>query len=295
FRKMWLADETPRFVALQLDGDGPLGDPYQVNSANNGPYGDAITQELIPYVERTFRGEGKPYARFLEGGSTGGWVSLALQVFYPDFFNGTWSVSPDPVDFRAYELVNIYQDKNAYVNVQGAEIPSERTTAGETVLTMRRECQVENVLGAGDSYVDSGGQWGAWNATFGRRGADGRPVPLWDPHTGVIDKNEAEAWKQYDLRIYLETHWKTLAPKLTGKIHIWVGEADDYFLNNAVHLLDAFLSKADPPYQGSIEYGPGKGHTWTNLTDQQMLQQMEAAFKLGSVLETADPNRALPH
>ncbi len=278
FRKMWLADDTPHFLALQLDGDGPFGDPYQVNSANNGPYGDAITQELIPYVERTFRGIGKPSARFTEGGSTGGWVSLALQVFYPDFFNGTWSVSPDPVDFRAYQLVNIYQDKNAYMDRKGAEIPSERETSGKTVMVMRQECQSENVRGAGDSYVDSGGQWGAWNATFGRRGPDGRPVPLWDPHTGEIDKNEAEAWKKYDLRIYLETNWKTLAPKLTGKIHIWVGDADNYFLNDAVHLLDAFLSKADPPYGGSIEYGPGKGHTWTNLSDQQMLLQMQAAY-----------------
>jgi len=87
FRRMWLADEAPRFIYLQLDGDGPYGDPYQVNSDNNGPYGDAITHELIPYVESKFHAVGQPYARVLEGGSTGGWVSLALKIFYPDFFN----------------------------------------------------------------------------------------------------------------------------------------------------------------------------------------------------------------
>src|SRR5262249_35805191 len=96
-----------------------------------------------------------------------------------------------------------------------------------------------------------------------------------------IDNREAEYWRPYDLRIYLETHWKELAPKLNGKIHLWVGEADNYFLNNAVHLLDSSLSHLDPPFQGSIRYGPGKGHTWTDQTDRQMLGEMEAAVKAG--------------
>jgi len=279
FRKTWLADGTPRFLLLHLDGDGPFGDPYQVNSANSGPYGDAITRELIPCVERTFRGIGKPYARVLDGGSTGGWVSFALQVFYPDFFNGTWSYPPDPVDFRAYQLVNIYQDRNAYVNRNGFERPSARALSGEVRFTMRHECGMENMMGRGDSYTCSGGQWGAWNATFSPRGYDGKPVPLWNPKTGEIDHAVAEQWKRYDLRLYLEQNWKILGPKLRGKIHLWVGDADDYFLNNAVHLLDAFLSKADPPYEGSIRYGPGQGHTWCDLTDGQVMAQMAAAVE----------------
>jgi len=277
FRKAWTADDAPRMLLLHLDGAGPLGDPYQVNSANHGPFGDAITQELIPYVEQKFRGIGKPTARVLDGGSTGGWVSLALQVFYPDFFNGTWSISPDPVDFRAYELVDIHKDTNAYTNRYDFERSSMREIGGETVFTMRHECQIENVLGAGDSYTLSGGQWGAWNATFSPRGADGRPVPLWNPKTGVIDKAVAEQWKRYDLRLYLETNWRALAPKLRGKIHIWVGDADNYYLNNAVHLLDSFLGKADPPYEGSIKYGALQGHTWIDLNERQMLDQMQAA------------------
>ncbi len=279
FRSAWLADEAPRMILLHLDGDGPLGDCYQVNSANNGPYGDAVTQELIPFVEKKFRAIGQPYARVLDGGSTGGWVSLALQIFYPDCFNGTWSYCPDGVDFRAFQLINIYSDKNAYSNERGFDRPSARELNGDTRFTIRHECQMENVLGLGDSWTMSGEQWGAWNATYGPRGADGRPIPLWDPRTGEIHGSVAEHWKKYDLRLVLEQNWRTLAPKLRGKIHIWVGEADDYFLNNAVHLLDDFLSKADPPYGGSISYGPGRGHCWVGLTEQQIAAAMAATVE----------------
>ena len=142
------------------------------------------------------------------------------------------------MDFRALQLVNIYKDDNAYVNPYGFERPSERDRNGDVKLTMRREVGVENLLGRGNSYTLSGEQWGDWNAVFGPRGADGRPVPLWDPQTGKINHAVAEQWKKYDLRLVLEANWQTLGPKLRGKLHIAAGEADDYFLNNAVHLLD---------------------------------------------------------
>ncbi len=241
FRKTWLADDTPRMILLHLDGAGPYGDPYQVNSANNGPYGDAVTQELVPHVERKFRAIGRPSARVLDGASTGGWVSLALQVFYPDFFNGAWSHAPDPVDFRAYELINIYEDENVYVNVHGFERPAARERNGDVRYTVRHECQIERVLGRGGRWELSGRDWGAWNAVFGPRGRDGLPRPLWDGVTGRIDRDAIEHWKQYDLRLVLQTNWKTLGPKLRSKLRIWVGEADEYFLNNAVHRLDEFL------------------------------------------------------
>lgn len=279
FRRMWLEDATPRMVMVYLDGDGPFGDCYQVNSANNGPYGDAVTQELIPYIEKKFRCIGAGYGRVLSGGSTGGWVSLALQVFYPDFFNGTWSAFPDGVDFRAFQLINIYSDDNAYVNAHGFDRPSARDLTGDTQFTIRHECQMENVLGLGDSWAMSGQQWGAWNAAYGPRGKDGRPVPLWDPQTGDINRDAVEQWKNYDLRLVMEQNWKSLGPKLKGKITIWVGEADEYFLNNAVHMLDAFLSKADPPYGGKIIYGPGKGHGWMALTERQIMAEMAAAVE----------------
>ncbi len=274
FRGMWLSDSAPRMILLELDGDGPFGDCYQVNSANNGPYGDAVTGELIPAVEKKFHAAGKAGSRFLTGGSTGGWVSLALQVFYPDSFNGTWSGFPDPVDFRAYQLINIYGDTNAYVNSHGFERPAARARSGDVLWTMRHEVGMENVMGAGDSYTRSGGQWGAWNAAFGPRTSAGNPSALWDPHTGRIDAAVATEWKKYDLRLILQERWQTLGPKLINKLHIWVGEADDYFLNNAVHLLDEFLSKADPPCGGWIRYGPGKGHGWSPLSHYQIMTEM---------------------
>jgi photosystem II stability/assembly factor-like uncharacterized protein len=279
FRRMWLADDTPRFIFLQLDGDGPYGDSYQVDSDNSGPYGDAITRELIPYVEKNFHALGEPYARVLDGGSTGGWVSLALKIFYPDFFNAVWSSCPDGVDFRAFQLIDIYNDQNAYFDKSGVERPSKRDINGKVEFTIRHECQMENVMGAGDSWTMSGQQWGAWNATYGPRGADGRPVPLWDAKTGVINKAVVDHWKKYDLRMVLEENWKTLGPKLQGKIHISVGEADDYYLNNAVHLLDDFLKKANPPAEARITYGPGRGHCWSSLSEAQMMTEMAIAVE----------------
>jgi len=282
FRRMWLADDSPRFIFLHLDGDGPYGDAYQVNSDNNGPYGDAITQELIPYVERTFHGIGEPYARVLDGGSTGGWVSLALKIFYPEYFNAVWSSCPDGVDFRGFQIIDIYRDANAYADANGGERPSKRDLNGNIEFTIRHECQMENVMGAGDSWTMSGQQWGAWNATYGPRGSDGRPVPLWDPKTGVINKAVVEHWKKYDLRLILQENWKTLGPKLRGKIHISVGEADDYYLNNAVHLLDDFLKETNPPADARIIYGPGRGHCWNNLSQAQMMAEMALAVKQSS-------------
>jgi len=256
----------PRFVQILTDGAGPYGDPYQVNSANNGPYGDALTQEVIPHIEKTYRcgGTGR---RFTTGGSTGGWVSLALQVFYPDYFNGCWSSCPDPVDFRAYELINIYRDKNAYVNASGFERPAKRSIDGETIYTVRHECQVENVLGRDGNWAVGGKDWCAWNATFGPRGEDGTPRPLWNPKTGEIDRSVTKHWEQYDLRLVLEKNWATLGPKLSGKLHVWVGDADDYFLNNAVHHLKYALDRMqDPKFDGEVLIVPRKGHTsgWGN-------------------------------
>ncbi|MGL6074734.1 MAG: alpha/beta hydrolase-fold protein [Fimbriiglobus sp.] len=249
-----------RFVQIQLDGAGPLGDPYAIDSANNGPYGAALVEELIPFIEKKFRCRGTPDSRFTTGGSTGGWVSLALQVFYPDVFNGCWSQCPDGVDFRAFQLIDIYSDKNAYVNRHGFERPAMRNINGDTVYTTRHEVQMERVLGGG-RWELSGQQWASWNAVYGPKGKDG-PVPLWDNETGAINKDVLEHWKKYDLRMILEKDWAKLGPKLQGKMHIWVGDADDYFLNNGVHYLKGFLAQAkNPTWEGTIEIAPRKGHT----------------------------------
>jgi hypothetical protein len=274
FARDWNADDAPRMVLLHLDGAGPYGDPYQVNSANHGPFGDAIVEELIPWVEARYRCIGKGSARGLDGGSTGGWAVLALQIFYPDTFNGAWASCPDSVDFRNFELINIYKDDNAYINSHGFERPGARDISGDVRYTMRHELTLENVLGLGDSWTTSGGQWGAWNATYSPRGADGRPVPLWDPRTGKIDHHVAEAWRRYDLREILESRWSTLGPRLRGKLHIDVGEADGYFLNNAVHRLDDFLSRAEPAYEGTIRYGPRQGHCWSGSSQAELSRAM---------------------
>ena len=162
-----------------------------------------------------------PQARVLDGSSTGGWVSLALQIFYPDVFNGAWASCPDSVDFRAFQLIDIYNDENAYLDERGRDRPSARNSDGSVRFTMRHELQMENALGLGGSWTTSGQQWGAWNATYGPSGADGRPMPLWNPNTGRIDRSVTEYWEQYDLRLVLERNWNDLASRLRGKLNIW--------------------------------------------------------------------------
>jgi hypothetical protein len=273
FYKIWTASNTPPFLLLQLDGAGPNGDPYQVNSANNGPYGDALIQEIIPDIEKRFRGRGTAQSRVLSGTSTGGWVALALQIFYADFFNGAWAACPDPVDFRALELLNIYEDQSAFVNRHLQERPSERQPNEDTILTMRQEVGVENLLGRGNSYISSGEQWGDWTAVFGSRGPDGKPVPIWDPQTGAINREIAEQWKKYDLSLVLKSNWASLVPKLKNKLNISAGESDQYFLNNAVHLLDDFFKREDASFSKNIHYGPGQGHGWSFYTTEQLLRE----------------------
>ena len=275
FRDDWTARGAPQMVYALLDGVGPNGDSYHINSANNGPYGDALVTELIPAIEREFRTTGGARGRMLSGRSTGGWVALALQIFYPDFFGGAWSFCPDSVDFRSFQLVNIYDEENAFVNPHGEERPSARDENGDVRLLMRREVQNENVFGHQGKWTRSGMQWGAWNAVYGPRGADGQPVPLWDAD-GNIDRAVAKQWKKYDLRLVLESNWNTLAPKLQGKIHIAVGDADDYFLNNAVHLLDEGLSEKTPKI-ATFKYGAREGHGWMGTGLGDLMKEIHAA------------------
>ena len=249
-----------RFVQIALDGAGPFGDPYQVDSAVNGPYGDALVSEILPEIERQFRcgGVGK---RFLTGGSTGGWVSLALQMTYPEVFNGAWGQCPDPLDFRAFQLTDLARDPNMYINRFGAERPSRRARNGDTVYTVRREVRLERVLGAGGKWELSGGQWASWNATYGPRGGDGNPVPLWDGETGVIDRGLLATWAKSDLRKVLEANWPRDGAKLAGKLNVWVGTADDYFLDGGVKAFRrAAETLKDPVYGGVIVEEPGRGH-----------------------------------
>jgi hypothetical protein len=271
----------PRFVQILPDGAGPFGDPYHVDSANNGPYGAALTTEVIPHIEKTFRCFGTPKSRFTTGGSTGGWVSLALQLFYPDFFNGCWSQCPDSVTFERFELIDIYRDANAYVNRFGVDRPGTRTVDGDTIATVRHECTLERVLGRGGNWHLGGRDWASWNATYGPKGKDGLPVPLWDGKTGVIDKSVVEHWKKYDLKLHVQKNWAELGPKLAGgKVNVWVGDADDYFLNAAVRRFKDVTDKLkEPAFDGTILIEARKGHTSGGWSRKEILDQMAKRMK----------------
>jgi len=265
FTDYWQSDGTPRMLLVTVQHPSPYyDDSYGVNSANNGPYGDAIVKELIPAVESRFRAIGQPYARLLTGGSTGGWISLAHQVLYPDVYGGTWSLCPDGVDFRYHQIVNVYADTNAYFIEHPwmkVERPTQRRPDGNIVAMMKDENWSE--LAQGD-HSRSGGQWDIWEATYGPVGADGYPQRIWDKTTGVIDKKVAAYWKEhYDLRNILETNWATLGPKVANKINVYVGDADSYYLNMGVHLLDAFLkTTTNPTWSGEIVFQPMAPHCW---------------------------------
>ncbi|MBA4056176.1 MAG: hypothetical protein C0490_15785 [Marivirga sp.] len=265
FYKQWTGKNFPRFLIIEIQHANPYyDDSYAVNSANLGPYGDAIMQELLPEIEKQFRGIGQGWARFTYGGSTGGWEALAAQMFYPDEFNGCFAACPDPIDFRAYCLVNIYKDKNAYwydAPFKKLAKPSHRNYLGQIQSTMEESNYFELALG---TKSRSGQQWDIWEAVYSPQGEDGYPKRIFDKLTGEIDTTVAAYWKEnYDLRYILERDWTTLGPKLQGKIHIYCGDMDNYYLNNAVYLMEDFLKKTNNPfYNGEVDYGDRAEHCW---------------------------------
>ncbi len=260
----WISEKFPRVLVVELQHANPYyDDSYAVNSANLGPYGDAITHELIPEIERQFRGIGQGWARFLYGGSTGGWEALAAQVFYPAEYNGCYAACPDPIDFRAYTVVNLYEDQNAYYR-QGpwgrVPRPGRRNYLGHTDATLEDMNHFELALG---THSRSGQQWDIWEAVYSPVGADGYPQPIWNKRTGMIDPRVAAYWREhYDLGNILQRDWSTLGPKLQGKIHLYCGDMDNYYLNNAVYLVETFLRKAEPAFGGEVTYGDRAEHCW---------------------------------
>ncbi len=279
FANWWFTDQSPQFINVFLDGEGPFGDSYQLDSENSGPYGYALIHELIPHIEKTYRGIGSAPARFVDGCSTGGWVSLALQVYYPDFFNGVWSYSPDAVEFENYQLINIYKDENAYVNEWGNLRPVARDITGDPVVTLKDFIQYENVLGASDTYLNSGGQFSAHTALYSPRGENGLPAPLFDPVTGKIDHSVAEHWKKYDMKIHLKENWTEVGPKLQGKIWVWMGDMDNFFLNPATRALDEFLkTTVNPKSDAIIKFDPMQGHC-QQFNHRKILEMMDARFR----------------
>jgi len=296
FYKEWTGPDFPRVIIINIQHANPYyDDSYAVNSANVGPYGDAITYELIPYIEKKFRGIGEGWARSLYGGSTGGWESIGVQIFYPDEYNGCYACCPDPIDFRAYELVNLYEHKNAYyLDSQWKRTPRPecRNYRGEVNNTLEEVNHRELVLG---TKGRSGGQFDIWQAVFGPVGDDGYVKPIWNKLTGEIDHSVAEYWREnYDLRHILERDWKTLGPKLEGKIHIYCGDMDNYYLNNAVYLMEEYLEEtSDPYYDGDVDYGDRAEHCWNgdhtrpNAISRLRYHQMFVPRIVERILKTA--------
>jgi enterochelin esterase-like enzyme len=265
FYKLWTGPSFPRVLAIEIQHANPYyDDSYAVNSANIGPYGDAITYELIPEIEKRFRGIGQGWARFMYGGSTGGWEALAVQVFYPEQYNGCYAACPDPIDFNHYTTVNIYKDKNAYYptsDFKKTARPGMRDYLGNVLTTVQEMNQLEQAIG---SRTRSGGQFDIWEAVYSPMDHDGYPKRIFDKATGAIDTSVAAYWREnFDLTHIIKRDWPKIGNSLKGKMHIYVGDMDSYYLNDAVYTAEDMLKKLDNPNCNcEVDYGDRAEHCW---------------------------------
>jgi hypothetical protein len=241
--------DTIACITVYLDGNCPGGHSVYANSDNNGPWGDALTKEFIPELERQYRCDG---GRLLTGHSSGGWTVLWLQTHYPTIFAGCWSSSPDPVDFRSFQKVNLYEDDNIFYTKDGNSRLIATIAGRFPVATMKQSFQQEFVIYRGE-------QMHSFNQVFSAKGADGQPVPICDPVTGAINKACVEHWKQYDICAYLRNNWPALQKDLQGKVRVTVGNYDNFLLNYAVHLLEDEMKKLDAGF--AFAYYPGDHFT----------------------------------
>lgn len=257
-------DTTP-CIRVYLDGNCPGGHSVYANSDNNGPWGDALTRELIPLVDRTYRTNA---ARLLTGHSSGGWTVLWLQTHYSKVFTACWSSSPDPVDFRSFQQVDLYNDKNIFY-AKDSSLRLAGTIAGRFPwITMKNMIAMEHVIWRGE-------QMHSFNFVFSTKNADGTPRSLWNDTTGDIDPETFAHWKNYDISLYVRSNWQQLKPDLQGKIRVSVGNQDNFLLNYAVHLLDDEMKKVDAGFV--FGYYPGDHFTVSTpeykTTGYQFLQQ----------------------
>jgi pimeloyl-ACP methyl ester carboxylesterase len=261
------------FIRVMLGGQCRWGHHVYANSATNGPRGDALVEELIPYVDANFRTVSTGTARFVTGHSSGGWSSLWLQVSYPDLFGGVWSQAPDPVDFRDFQQIDIHAEPplNMYRDERGNRRPIARR-GGRPILWYDSFCRMDDVLGRG-------GQMRSFEAVFSPLGADGEPQRLWDRTTGQIDPQVARAWRKYDIGAILTENWDTLGPKLQGKLHITAAGLDTFYLDGAVKLLAQRLRELGS--DAEIEIVPGASHSSFLTPDRirTIRRQMSAAYR----------------
>ncbi|MEZ6050533.1 MAG: alpha/beta hydrolase-fold protein [Planctomycetaceae bacterium] len=252
-------EQGAEFLRVTLDPSCPLGHHVFADSANNGPYGQALIEEFLPAFDEQFRSIAQPEARFLTGHSSGGWSSLWLQITYPEQFGGVWSTAPDSVDFRDFQRINLYQPgTNMYVDGAGNRRPIARN-GDRTALWYDDFAWMEHVLGPG-------GQLHSFEAVFSPRGPDGTPRLLWNRETGAVDTDVAKSWEPYDIRLQLERNWDSLGPLLTGKLHIFMGSRDTFLLEGATQLLKQSLTSLGS--DAVVEIHPGKDHS--NLMSEDL-------------------------
>jgi hypothetical protein len=268
------------FLRVVLDPSCPLGHHVFADSQNNGPVGQALLSEFVPAFDRAYRTIADGRARFLTGHSSGGWSTLWLQITYPELFGGTWSTSPDPVDFRDFQRIDLYRPaQNLYVDGQGRERPLARH-GSQVLLTFRGFAALEDALGRG-------GQLHSFEAVFSPRGADGAPRPLWNTRSGAIDPDVAKAWEAYDIRLVLERRWKELAPRVAGKIHVFMGGADTFYLDGAVRLLKQSLEQLGS--DAIVEIHEGRDHS--TLLDPALMQRIRSEMAAAYLRSFPQPPR----
>ena len=295
----WTSGRLPRVLLVYVQNANPFyDDSYAVDSANVGPYGSAINEELLPAIEQKYRGIPEGWAHATFGGSTGGWEALATQVFYPDLYNGAYVACPDPVDFHAYQNIDLYNETNAFTrhgDFGDIPIPADRHTDGAIIGNTGPEFAFETVLG---THGRSTEQWMIWGAVFSPVGPDGYPAEVINPLTGAINKQVVQYWHDhYDLAAILARDWPTLGPKLEGKLHLAVGDADTYFLNNAVHRLEDQLKATHRPHSdATFQYGPGMPHCYTGGPAEYTMRENNAMWiqrvlplMIDHMLSTAPP------
>ena len=259
------------FLRVILDASCPLGHHVFADSANNGPVGTALVEELIPAFDKRFRSNAKPTARFLTGHSSGGWSSLWIQVSHPDFFGGTWSTAPDPVDFRDFQRINLYRKaENMYVDAERKQRPLARVN-GQVRLLYKGFADMEWVLGYG-------GQLHSFEAAFSPRGQDGKPLLVWNRKTGTVNTEVAKTWEKYDIRLVLQRNWKTLGPKLAGKLHVYMGDEDTFYLDGATVLLKESLEKIGSDAVVEIHKGKDHGSLMTRKLRARLRSDMVQTF-----------------
>ena len=267
-----LEDGGVEFIRVMLDPSCPLGHHVFADSANNGPRGQSLVEEFLPAFDRQYRSIAKPTARFVTGHSSGGWSSLWIQVTYPGHFGGVWSTAPDPVDFRDFQRINLYSaNENMYLTADGKSRPLARI-GGQVRLWYKGFADMEWTLG-------SGGQLHSFEAVFSPRGEDGKPKLVWDRDSGKVFTDVAKTWEKYDIRLILESNWKQLEPKLRGKLHVFMGDQDTFYLEGATILLKESLAKLGSDAQVEIIAGRDHFNLLPPELQKRIHSEMVAAFK----------------